>query len=118
MTEPFRLVFRDRTRMTTSVTIAAGLLCVKLSMGIAIIAIGAAVYFVSRYVSLTAISGAFLAFVISIVSLEGEWEHKLLFLCFVIVLIEYRKSILPIIKGTEPKFIYKKDISYMFDDDF
>ena len=100
------------------VAFAAGLLCVKLSMGLAIIAIGAAVYFISRYVSLTAISGAFLAFVISIVSLEGEWTHRLLFLCFVIVLIEYRKSIVPIIKGTEPKFIYKKDISYMFDDDF
>ena len=100
------------------VAFAAGMLCVKFSMGVAVIVIGAAVYFISRYVSLTAISAAFLAFVISIVSLESQWEHRLLFLCFVIVLIEYRKNILPIIKGTEPKFIYKKDISYMFDDDF
>ena len=100
------------------IAFAAGMLCVKPSTGVAVIIISAAVYFVSRYVSLTAIAGAFVGYMLSLVAIDGQWAHRLILLCFVIVLIEYRNSLIPIIKGTEPKFIYQKDISYMFDDDF
>ena len=113
----FPIMFRFKGEPSL-VAYAVGMLFVKFSVGFAVIAVMAGVYFVTRYVSLSAIAGALVSYLFALISLDGEWVHKLVLLCVVIVLIEYRKNIVCLIKGTEPKFIYKKDISYMFDEDY
>lgn len=91
-------------------------LFLNLGLGIAVIIVSAIVYFVSRYVSLTALAAAFTAFLLGIISIDIRLVTLMLLVCFVIVVIEYRKSIPRLIKRTEPKFIYQKDLSYMFDE--
>ena len=112
---PIMLKFRGETSF---IAYAVGLLFLNLWLGIITILVMAAVYFFSRYISLAAIAGALFSYFFTFITLDGEWVHRLILLCVVIVLIEYRKNIVLLIKGKEEKFIFKKDISYMFDDDY
>ena len=98
------------------VTFAVASICVYTQLGLAVIFVYLIVYFISRYISLSAIVAAFAAFVLSIIALDNTIVHWLFLACFVLVVIEYRKNILRLFRGKEPKWRYKKDISYMFDE--
>lgn len=97
---------------------AVGLLFMNTGAGIITILVGIGVYVLSRYVSLAAVAAALFSYVYTVVSIDGDWVHRLILLCALIVLIEYRENIVRLIKGNEKKFIFKKDISYMFDEDY
>ncbi|MCF0138380.1 MAG: glycerol-3-phosphate acyltransferase [Oscillospiraceae bacterium] len=94
-------------------TVSAFFVNFELGFGMAVIL--AIVYFVSHYISLTAVSAALSAFVLSVVVVENSIVTRMMLVCAIIVIIEHRKSIPRIIKGTEPKFRYRKDLSYMLD---
>lgn len=113
----FPIMFRFKGE-TSLVAYAVGLICLNPGVGFVSIIIGGVVYWITRYVSLGAIAGALASYLFAFIALDGDWVHKLVLLCVVIVLIEYRKNIVRLIKGTEPKFTYKKDISYMFDEEY
>lgn len=113
----FPIMFKFKGE-TSLVAYAAGLLFVNFGVGFVTIAVIAGIYFLSRYVSLAVIGGALASYLFAFISLDGKWVHRLILLCVVIIIIEYRQNIGRLIKGTEKKFIFKKDISYMFDDDF
>lgn len=113
----FPIMFKFKGE-TSLVAYVVGLMCLNFGVGFVTLAVMAAVYFFSRYISLAAIAGALFSYFFTFISLDGEWVHRLVLLCVVIVLIEYRKNIVLLIKGKEEKFIFKKDISYMFDDDY
>lgn len=85
-------------------------------LGFAVLIIFAGVYFLSRYVSLSAMVGAVSAWILAIVVIDIPLVTWMMLVCALIVFIDYRKSIPRLIKKTEPKFIYKKDLSYMFDE--
>ena len=110
---PFMYRFKGQPSL---VTFAVASLCVYPQLGLAVIFVYAVVYFISRYISLSAIVAAFTAFVLSIVAMDNTNIHRLFFVCFLLVVIEYRKNIVRLFKGKEPKWRYKKDISYMFDE--
>ena len=98
------------------IVMGVGLLCIKFGIGVLIIALFAGVYRITRYVSLASLIATAFMCMLTFILLDGVWVHRLLLLCAVIVLIEYRKSIVRLIKKTEPKFIYRRDLSYMFDE--
>lgn len=113
----FPIMFKFKGEQTL-VAFAAGLVFLNFGLGIVTIGVMAVIYFIWRYVSLAAIGSSLFAFLFSIIAIDTKWVHKLVLCCAVLVIIEYRKSIVRLIKGTEPKFIYKKDVSYMFDEDY
>ena len=76
------------------------------------------VYIVSRYVSLAAIFGMAFMCLVAVMSMDVLIVRNLVLLIGLLVLIEYRHSIVRLFKGKEKKFRYKKDLTYMFDDDY
>ena len=98
------------------IVMAVGILCMNAGMGILVIALFAAVYRITRYISLASLVSTAFMYMLTLILLDGAWVHRLMLLCAVIVLIEYRKNIVRLIKKTEPKFIYRRDLSYMFDE--
>ncbi len=77
----------------------------------------AVVYFVTRYISLASMCAALAMCLITVVAVDAAPARYLVLLTAVLVFINNRHSIARLLKGTEPKFRYKKDISYMFDED-
>ena len=78
----------------------------------------AVVYIVSRYVSLSAIIAMAFMCLVAVMSVDEVIVRNLVLLIGVLVLLEYRRSIVRLFKGKEKKFRYKKDVTYMFDDDY
>ena len=98
------------------IAMCAGLICVNFSVGVLAAAMFIGMYFLTRYISLAALISALFTLMVTIILLEGDWVHRLLLGCIVIVFIEYRKNIVRLIRKKEPKFIYRKDLSYIFDE--
>lgn len=94
-----------------------GSFAVSFGLGFIVVVSFAAVYFFTRYISLSAMVSVFVMYVMSIVTIDVSWVHNLCLICTLIVIVAYRKSIIPLLRRQEPKFIYKKDLSYMFDDE-
>ena len=113
----FPIMFKFKGEVSF-IAFVAGMMTINFGLGFITLAVAAAIYFIGRYVSLAAIGSAVFAYLFSIVAIDTAWVHKLILCCAVVVIIEYRKNIVSLIKGTEPKFIYKKDVSYMFDEDY
>ncbi len=110
---PFIYKFRGQS------SIAAFAVCslfLNFELGFAVILIFAGVYFLSRYISLSSMIAALASWVLAIVVIDVTMVSRIMLVCALIVIIEYRKSIPRLIKKTEPKFIYRKDLSYMFDE--
>lgn len=85
-------------------------------LGFGVLLIFVVIYLLRRYISLAAMVAALTAWVLSIVVIDIPLVNWMMLVCALIVIFEYRKSIPRLIKRTEPKFIYKKDLSYMFDE--
>lgn len=98
------------------IAMGAGLMVVNSSVGFLTIVVFAAVYYFTRYISLAALSASLFTLLTMMILLEGAWVHRLVFACVIIVFIEYRKNILRLIRKQEPKFTYRKDLSYIFDE--
>lgn len=113
----FPIMFKFKGEQTL-VAFAAGMLCLKIGLGIVAILVMAGLYLVFRYVSVAAMGSALASYLFSIISVDTKIVHRILLFCAVLIIIEYRKSIVRLVRGTEPKFIYKKDVSYMFDEDY
>lgn len=111
----FPLMYRFKGQPSLA-TFAIAATCVYPQLGIATVFVFLIVYFVTRYISLSAMIAAFAAFVMSIVAIDIPAVHWLFFACFVLVMLEYRKNIVRLIQHKEPKWRYKRDISYMFDE--
>lgn len=101
---------------STLILLPVGMLFVNAEVAFLGIIVFAAVYLATRYISLSAMSGALSMVLASLMAVDSLIVRWLIFGCALLVILEYRRSIPRLIRGTEPKFIYKKDISYMFDD--
>lgn len=101
---------------STLILLPVGLLFVNSEAALLCILVFAGVYYVTRYISLAAMIGALSSVLVSLMAVDSLIVRWLIFGCALLVILEYRRSIPRLIRGTEPKFIYKKDISYMFDD--
>lgn len=55
---------------------------------------------------------------VAIMSVDDTIVRNIYLLTGLLVFVEYRRSILRLIKGKEKKFRYKEDVTYMFDDDY
>lgn len=97
------------------VAFIVGIAAVRFELALAFVAALAAVYFVTRYISLAVLSASLFMSVVTIMTIDTDIVRYLLFLSVLLVFIEYRRNIVNLIKGKEQKFIYRKDISYMFD---
>ena len=113
----FPILYRFRGEPSL-LAVAIGSLFISGEVTVAGVLIFAAVYIVSRYVSLSAIIAMAFMCLVAVMSIDAVIVRNLVLLIGVLVLLEYRRSIVRLIKGREKKFWYKKDITYMFDDDY
>ena len=114
MGQAFPLVYGFKG-LPVTVAFLVATVFVNIGLGLFCIVIFFAVYFVTRYISLSIIVAAFAAFVLSIIAIDAPLVTRMFLACAAIVLIDKRKNIVRLFKGKEPKFRYRKDISYMFD---
>ncbi len=99
------------------IVVAVSAFFIGSAVGLFAVIVFAAVYFVTRYVSLATMCSALAMCLITVVAVDTKPIQYLVLLTAALVFIENRHSIVRLLKGTEPKFKYKKDISYMFDED-
>lgn len=111
----FPIMYRFKGQPSLS-AFAVAAICVYPQLGLAAVGVFFIFYFITRYISLSAMVAALAAYVMSIIAMDNSMIHWLFLASFVLVVIEYRRSILNLIRGKEPKFRYRKDISYMFDE--
>lgn len=95
-----------------------GIFFVSSEVAIAGIFVFVVMYFVSRYISASAMLASLLMFVVAVMSIDDSLVVYIFGFTNLLVIVEYRKSIIRLIKHKEPKFRYKQDVSFMFDDDF
>lgn len=99
------------------VAVAVSAFFIGSSVGVAAVIVFAIVYFVTRYVSLSTMCAALMMCLITMMTVDTKPVQYLVLLTAVLIFIENRHSIVRLLKGKEPKFKYRKDISYMFDED-
>ena len=95
-----------------------GTFFVSSEVAIAGIFVFVVMYFVSRYISVSAMLASLLMFVVAVMSVDDSLVVCIFGFTNLLVIVEYRKSIIRLFKHKEPKFRYKQDVSFMFDDDF
>ena len=113
----FPILYRFRGEPSL-LAVAVGSFFVNGEVAFAGVIVFAVVYIVSRYVSLSAIIAMAFMCLVAVMSIDAVIVRNLVLLIGVLVLLEYRRSIVRLIKGNERKFRYKKDVTYMFDDDY
>ena len=97
---------------------AIGSFFVSSEVAFAGIVVFAAVYLFSRYISLSALLSVLMMFLVSVMSVDDSVVRTVYALTCLLVVIEYRKNILRLVKRKEKKFRYEEDVTYMFDDDY
>lgn len=112
----FPLMYRFKG-VPSLVAFFVGILAVSAELALAFAVALVAVYFVTRYVSLSVLSASLFVSLVTIMTVDTDIVRYLIFLTVLLVFIEYRHSIVRLLKGKEEKFIYRKDLSYMFDED-
>ena len=85
-------------------------------VGVATLLVFAAVYFLTRYVSLGKLTATLMMCLTTFMTVDTPWVKYLVLLTALLIFIENRHSIVRLLKGKEKKFRYKKDLSYMFDE--
>lgn len=75
-----------------------------------------AVYFLTHYVSLSSLAAAAAMCVGSVMMVDSDIVRRIMLFMAILIFVEYRQSIVRLARGKEEKFVYQKDISYMFDD--
>lgn len=94
-----------------------GLLGVNYEISVLLIIVFLAVYFFSRYPVLAEAICAVFMYGFSIVIVEVDMVHTLLLFSMLLILLHDAKRLYGIARHTEEKFVYKRDLSYMFDED-
>lgn len=102
---------------TSFFAFAIGIFVLSTSTAILALIIFAAVYWFTRYVSLSKLAALATACVIMLLSADSLIVRNMVLLSSLVVVIENRAAILRLIGKKEEKFIYKRDLSYMFDDE-
>ena len=97
---------------------AVGCFFVSSEVAFAGIVTFAVVYIITHYISLSALIGTFIMFLVTMMSVDDTVVRSVLLLTYLLVVIEYRKSIPRLLRKKEKKFRYKEDVTYMFDDDY
>ena len=101
-----------------SAAIVISALAIDLSMGIAVLAVIAAVTLLTRYVSIGALAGAVTLAAAAILVLENGVAVRLCVITAVLVLVRTMPSIARICAKKENRLSFKEDISYKFDEKF
>lgn len=94
-----------------------GLFAVNYEIAVLLIVVFAVVYFLTRYPILAEAVSAVFMYAFSIVIVDVSWVHTLLLLSMLLILLHDVKRLYAIAKRREEKFIYKRDLSYMFDEE-
>lgn len=99
----------------TYFAVVFGLLALDYEISILLLIVFAVVYFLTRYPVLAEAVGVLFMYGFSLVTIDGSWVHNLLLLSMLLVLLHDAKRLYGIAKHREKKFIYKRDLTYMFD---
>ena len=98
------------------VAMITGLILIRFPLGLFTLLAIAAIYYFTHYVSLAVVGSSVITLVVSFMLLDSVWTQRLILAAAVTVLIEYRKSIVRLIRKKEPKFYFRRDLSYIFND--
>ncbi len=101
----------------TYFAVVFGLIGVNYEISVLLVVVFAAVYFFSRYPILAEAICAVFMYGFSIVTVDVDMVHTLLLFTMLLILIHDAKRLYAIAKHREEKFVYKRDLSYMFDED-
>lgn len=100
------------------IAVPVGMLFISTGLSIAMVIVFAIVYYLTRKVSAGLLTADITLIALTFLSVDDMIVRRLIFATAALILIEYRKSFLRLLKGDAPTFVYKKDISYMFDEDY
>ena len=93
-------------------------LCVDVSVGAAVAAVGAAVMWFTRYVPLGTMAGAFALIMASLLVIDDRLAMVLCILIAVLVLFKHIPAAARLLSGKAERLSFKEDISYKFDQKF
>ena len=98
------------------IAVTVGLWFISGSVAIVWIVVFLACYFISHYISLSCVISALFMCLITAMMIDEVLVQRLMYLTALLIIIEYRKNVVGILKGTESKFRYRKDAIAIFDD--
>lgn len=102
---------------TSFVAVAVSVLFIDMGVAFAMLVTFGVVYYFTRYISLSSLAAVIMMCFVAVMTVNTDLVRYLVFLTAIIVVIENRSNIKMLIKGKASKFTYKKDLSYMFDED-
>lgn len=102
---------------TSFVAVAVSVLFIDMGVAFAMLVTFGVVYYFTRYISLSSLAAVIMMCFVAVMTVNTDLVRYLVFLTALIVIIENRSNIKMLIKGKANKFTYKKDLSYMFDED-
>lgn len=111
----FPIMYRFKGEVTYF-ALAFGAIPISYEIAIAIAVILLITYFLTRYPAVSEVVAAVFMYGFSIITLEGSWVHTLLLLCVLLVLVRNAKTLYLIATRKAEKFVYVRDLSYMFDE--
>ncbi len=100
----------------TYFAVVFGLVAVNYEIAVLLIIVFALVYFFTRYPVLAEAVAAVFMYAFSIVAIDVDLVHTLLLFSMLLILLHDAKRLYGIAKHREEKFIYVRDLSYMFDE--
>ncbi len=113
----FPILYRFRGEHSL-LAVAVGTFFISSEVAFAGIIVFIVVYVISRYISLSALAAMAMMCFISFMSIDDSIVRTIYLLTALLVVVEYRKSILRLFRHKEKKFRYEEDVTYMFDDDY
>ena len=88
------------------------------SVGIAAAAVAAAAAWASKYFSLGALLEAVIVIITGVLVVENDIALRLLIGSAALVLLRHLPSLLRILRGQEPRFSFRRDLTYKLDERF
>lgn len=113
----YPVFYRFRGGHAAACTVLAAM-SVESSLGIAVLVVGAAVTWFSKYESLGVIVGALVLIAASILLVDDRPAMLLCVLTGSLVLFKHLPAVFRLLTGREEKFSLREDISYKFDERF
>ena len=100
------------------VALAVAGLAISPSVGIAGAAVAAAAAWASKYFSLGALLEAVIVIITGILVVENEIAMRLLIASAALVILRHLPALLRILRGQEPRFSFRRDLTYKLDERF
>ena len=101
---------------TCLVAVMAALFVIRPGIAIISLIMFGVVFFTMHYVSLSAFAGAVTMWFVSILTIDSDIVRRLILLTAILIIIENRRGLIKLLRGKGEKFILRKDLSYMFDE--